>query len=64
MWAEAKAAQAQGRAPRPTRPEAPKPAAPLYTADQFRGLPKFLSGTFSLANVREEAAPGDASSTS
>ncbi len=66
MWAEAKAIQlkaAPAVAGAPGAPgeglHAPKATPPLYTRDQFRALPKFLSGTFSLPNVREEAAPGN-----
>lgn len=57
VWAEAKTAQLKGAAPADS-PRAPKVALPLYTPDQFKGLPKFLSGTFSLANVHEQTAPG------
>lgn len=57
VWAEAGTAKLKA-APPAGAPMAPKPAAPLFTAEQFRALPKFLSGTFSLPNVREETAPG------
>jgi hypothetical protein len=58
VWAEAKTTQLKATPPGPEGPRAPKAVAPLYTAEQFRGLPRFLSGTFSLANVHEQAAPG------
>jgi hypothetical protein len=57
VWAEAAAAKVKAAPPADAVP-APKPAAPLFTADQFKALPKFLSGGFSLANVREEPDPG------
>jgi hypothetical protein len=57
LWAEAKTANVTPKAPA-NAPVAPKAAAPLFTAEQFRALPKFLSGSFSLANLREEGSPG------
>jgi hypothetical protein len=57
VWAEAATAKVKA-APPADAALAPKPAAPLFTGDQFRALPKFLSGNFSLANVREEPDPG------
>jgi hypothetical protein len=57
VWAEAAAAKVKGVPPEGAA-AAPKPAVPLFTAEQFKALPKFLSGTFSLANVREETASG------
>ena len=58
VWAEAATAKVKGTVA-PGAPVAPKPVVPLFTAEQFRALPKFLSGTFSLPNVREESAPGN-----
>ncbi len=57
VWAEAATAKVKGTPAADVTP-APKPVTPLFTAEQFRALPKFLSGTFSLANLREEPAPG------
>src|SRR5262249_5218809 len=57
-WAEAKAAKVNAGPPAEGAIKAPKATPPLWTADQFRGLPKFLSGSFSLTNVREQGAPG------
>jgi hypothetical protein len=57
VWAEAAAVKLKG-APPPDALKAPAPPAILYTAAQFRGLPKLLSGSFSLPNVREETASG------
>jgi hypothetical protein len=59
VWAEAAAAKVKA-APPAGAALAPKPVTPLFTAEQFKALPKFLSGTFSLANVREEPDPGTA----
>jgi hypothetical protein len=62
VWTEAATAKVKGTPPTtgsgPGAMLAPKPVTPLFTAEQFRALPKFLSGNFSLASVREETAPG------
>lgn len=57
VWVEAAAAKVKG-APPADAVAAPKPAVPLFTSEQFRALPKLLSGTFSLANLHEESSPG------
>jgi hypothetical protein len=56
VWAEAAAAKLEPKAPKDAV-AGPKPIEPLFTAEQFKALPKFLSGSFGLVNVREEAAP-------
>jgi hypothetical protein len=57
VWAEAATAKLKA-APDATAPTAPKPAPLLFTAEAFKALPKFLSGTFSFGNVREAPAYG------
>jgi hypothetical protein len=57
VWAEAATVKLKG-APAPDAPQPPKVGAPMFTAPQFLALPKFLSGNFSLANIREETASG------
>lgn len=57
LWAEAKNAKVVAKPPA-NAPAAPKAAVPMYTAEQFRSLPKVLSSTFSLGNVREEPSSG------
>ena len=57
VWAEAATVKLKGT-PAPDAPQPPKVAAPMFTAAQFLALPKFLSGNFSLANLREETASG------
>lgn len=56
LWAEATAAKLNP-VPPPNTPAAPKPAVPLFTAAQWQGLPKLLSGSMTLANVREDPSP-------
>jgi hypothetical protein len=55
VWAEAGAAKLMAAAS-PGAPVAPRPAAPLFTAEELRALPPFLSGAFSLLDVREQPA--------
>ena len=57
VWAEAKNAKLEAK-PKAGVTPAPKAATPSFTAEQFKSLPKVLSGTFSLANVREEPSSG------
>lgn len=57
LWAEAEKEKVKG-APPADAVRAPKPAAVLLGAEAWSGLPKFVSGAFRLANVREESAPG------
>jgi hypothetical protein len=57
VWAEAAAVKLEGKPPKDAAP-GPKPVEPLYSADQLKALPKFLSGAFGLVNVHEDAAPG------
>ncbi len=44
--------------PAPDAVAAPKPAAPLFSSEAFRALPKFLSGSFSLSSVRDVPSSG------
>jgi hypothetical protein len=44
--------------PAPDAVAAPKPAAPLFSSEAFRALPKFLSGSFSLSSVRDMPSSG------
>ena len=57
VWAEASAAKVKG-APPADAVAGPKAAVPIFTSEQFRALPRFLSGTFSLNNLHEETSPG------
>jgi hypothetical protein len=57
VWAEADAAKVFP-APSPGAKVAPPPAALVFTTEELRALPRFLSGTFSLLDVREDPAPG------
>jgi hypothetical protein len=57
VWAEAKTGNVKATPP-PNAVAAPKPAAVLFTTEQFKALPKVLSGGFSLGNVREEGSAG------
>jgi hypothetical protein len=56
LWAEVATAKIKG-APPADAPQAPKPVVAQFTGAQFKALPKFLGGNFSLANIREEPAP-------
>lgn len=44
--------------PAPDAVPAPAPAAPLFSSEAFRALPKLLSGSFSLSNVRDMPSSG------
>jgi hypothetical protein len=56
LWKEAdKAGLKSGQAPADV-PAAPKPSTAM-TLDQFRDVPKFLSGSFQLTNLRFDPAP-------
>ena len=44
--------------PAPDAVAAPRPAAPLFSSEAFRALPKFLSGSFSLSSVRDVPSSG------
>jgi hypothetical protein len=44
--------------PAPDAVAAPAPAAPLFSSEAFRALPKFLSGSFSLSSVRDVPSSG------
>ncbi len=57
VFREAAALKLEAKAA-PDAVPAPKPAAPLFSNDAFRKLPKFLSGSFSLASVREAPSSG------
>jgi hypothetical protein len=57
VWAEAGTVKLKGTPP-PGAVPGPKAAVPLYSGEQFKALPKVLSGSFSLGNVREGGAPG------
>ncbi|MFT3772350.1 MAG: hypothetical protein QM820_43705 [Minicystis sp.] len=55
LWAEANNTKLKATPPM-TAVVGPKPAAVLFTQEQFKTLPKVLSGSFSVANVRESGA--------
>ncbi len=57
LWAEAEKAKLKGVVPADAT-KAPKPAVVQITAEAWAALPKFVSGAFRLANVREEPWPG------
>lgn len=57
--AKLKPAPAAGASGTPAAGAAPKAAAPLFSQEQFKSLPKVLSGGFSIANVREGGSPGN-----
>jgi hypothetical protein len=57
FFAEAEKAKVKG-APPADAAKAPKPATVTLSAEAWSGLPKFASGAFRLANIREESAPG------
>jgi hypothetical protein len=59
VWAEANNAKLKGAPAGSGTPVAgPKPAVPLYSAEQFKALPKALNGAFTLGNVREAGSLG------
>ncbi|APR75407.1 Hypothetical protein A7982_00753 [Minicystis rosea] len=55
LFTEATTAKLKATPP-PNAVAGPKPAAVLFTHEQFKGLPKVLSGGFSVANIRESGA--------
>jgi hypothetical protein len=57
LFGEAEKAKVKGAAPADAV-KAPKPATVLLSAEQWSGLPKFVSGAFRPVNVREETSPG------
>ncbi|MEP7124202.1 MAG: hypothetical protein ABJE95_24965 [Byssovorax sp.] len=57
VYREAAALKLEAKPSADTTP-APKPAAPLFSNEAFRALPKFLSGTFSLSSVRDVPSSG------
>lgn len=59
VWAEANNTKLKpGPAASGTPVAGPKPAVPLYTAEQWKALPKVLGGGFTFGNVREAGSPG------
>lgn len=57
LWVEAEKAKVKAVAPADAT-KAPKGATVQLGAEQWAALPKFASGAFRLANLREEPAPG------
>lgn len=57
VYREAAALKLEAKAALDVTP-APKPAAPLFSSEAFRALPKFLSGSFSLSSVRDVPSNG------
>jgi hypothetical protein len=57
LWAEADKAKLKAVVPADAT-KAPKPATVQLSAEAWGALPKFVSGAFRLANVREEPSPG------